>query len=254
MVAEELKALVRSAGLAPGARLPTENELGARFAVSRTVVREAISRLRSEGIVEARQGRGVFVSAVAATQRFAVDWDRVRGLPATVELMQLRMAVEVESAGLCAQHRTGAEAAGLRDLLDRIDASLAGQEAPPIIYDFEFHLAIARASRNPYILQMLKVLEPLVVSRFGLNAQIDRGFTAEYSGVARVEHEAIVRAIDGRREAEARRTMRRHLANSIDRLTRLAGRLRKINEAASPSGPSPSDRARVDPLSIELDE
>ena len=252
MVAEELKTLVLSADMAPGAQLPTESELCVRYSVSRTVVREAISRLRSEGMVEARQGRGVFVCPVAANRRFTVDWDRVRTLPATVELMQLRMGVEVESAGLCAQRRSDEEAAGLRDLLDGIDACLAGHETPPIIYDFEFHLAVARASRNPYILQMLKFLEPSVVSRFSLSAQLDRSFTAEYSGVARAEHEAIVRAIDSRHEAEARKAMRRHLANSIDRLARLAGRINEIKEAVPSAGPPP-DRIVIDRLPINLD-
>ena len=257
MLAEELKTLVLSAGLAPGAQLPTEGELCTRYSVSRTVVREAISRLRSEGIVETRQGQGVFVSETAVRSRFAVDWDHVRTLPATVELMQLRMGVEVESAGLSAQHRSDEEAAGLRALLRGIDAGLGRREAPPIIYDFEFHLAIARASRNAYILQMLKFLEPLVVSRFSLSAQIDRSFTAEYSGVARAEHEAIVRAIDARHGAEARKAMRRHLTNSIDRLTRLAGRLSAILEAVSPPEPLPDlmlrDRLVIDGLPARPD-
>ena len=257
MVTEELKTLVLSTGMAPGVQLPTEAELCVRYSVSRTVVREALSRLRSEGLVEVRQGRGVFVSELAATRPFAVDWDRVRTLPATVELMHLRMGVEVESAGLCAERRTDEEAAALRDLLDGIDASLAGRETPPVIYDFEFHLAIARASRNRYILQMLKFLEPLVVSRFSLSLQIDRSFTAEYAGVARTEHEAIMRAIAIRHEAEARTAMRRHLVNSIDRLTRLASRLNKIKAADPSSSPAPDrtlpDRLFADRPPIDVD-
>ena len=70
-------------------------------------MREAIIRLRSEGVLVARQGIGVFVGE-GHSSRFEVDWNAIRTLPKTIMLIELRMAVEVESAGLCAERRTKA--------------------------------------------------------------------------------------------------------------------------------------------------
>ncbi|TIW14652.1 MAG: FadR family transcriptional regulator, partial [Mesorhizobium sp.] len=99
-------------------QLPTEAELCAEYDVSRTVVREAVARLRSEGMVVPQQGRGMFVSETPAPRNFSIPDEALRTLPETIALLELRLSVEVESAGLCAERRTDKEARDIRAMMD----------------------------------------------------------------------------------------------------------------------------------------
>ncbi|MES2433015.1 MAG: FadR/GntR family transcriptional regulator [Pseudomonadota bacterium] len=234
MVAEDLKKFIATSALKPGDQLPTESQLCEKYDVSRTVVREALSRLRSENILVVRQGKGVFVAELSPDRPFAVNWNALQGLPETLELMQLRLAVETESAGLCAVRRSAKDLAHIHVLLASIDADTASNESPQIIYDYAFHLAIAQASGNAYIFQFLKFLEPVIVSRFSINEPLNRQFSIEYAKIARLEHQAIIRAIEKQDEAAARSAMRKHLSNSIARLSKLAAHLNE--PAVNPIG------------------
>src|ERR1700746_1497997 len=89
---------IRAGHLASGEKLPTEQELIAQFGVSRTVIREAMASLRSEGLVVSRQGSGVFVADHQATT-FRIVSDELHSLTEIENVMQLRIAVELEAAG-----------------------------------------------------------------------------------------------------------------------------------------------------------
>src|SRR5215471_18216082 len=106
---ERLSAEILSGQLAPGARLPTEQDLIATTGVSRTVVREAIAALRAEGLVITRQGAGAFV-AERARRPFRIDPAALGSLREVLAIMELRTGIEVEAAGLAA------ERAGLGDV------------------------------------------------------------------------------------------------------------------------------------------
>src|SRR6476620_1980344 len=103
---EELKRRILSGEIAPGDKLPAENSLVEEFGVSRTVVREAISRLQAAGLVETYQGRGSFVLALPATEGFAVGAERVRTHRDVLDMIDFRIGVESEAAGLAAERRT----------------------------------------------------------------------------------------------------------------------------------------------------
>ncbi|TIT91485.1 MAG: FadR family transcriptional regulator, partial [Mesorhizobium sp.] len=125
VVAESLAEKIRSGRLQPGAQLPTEAELCAEYDVSRTVVREAVARLRSEGMVVPQQGRGMFVSETPVPRNFSIPDEALRTLPETIALLELRLSVEVESAGLCAERRTDKEARDIRAMMEQVDAQQA---------------------------------------------------------------------------------------------------------------------------------
>ena len=72
-VCEALTQLIRGNDFPPGSRLPSEMGMAGRFGVSRTVIREAVSRLKSEGLVETRQGSGVFVREENMQAPFRID-------------------------------------------------------------------------------------------------------------------------------------------------------------------------------------
>lgn len=222
VVAESLAGKIRSGSLAPGAQLPTEIELCAEYDVSRTVVREAVARLRSEGLVIPHQGRGMFVSDATAPRNFSIPDEALKTLPETIALLELRLSVEVEAAGLCAERRTDAEASGIGDLMEQVDAQHADPAAVQIHYDYDFHLAIAKASRNEFMHGFLAYLRPMIVPRHQLGYVVAPELKDRYYERIHKEHRAIVDAI-GRQDAEAaRKAMRRHLNNSLDRVRALA--------------------------------
>lgn len=222
LVAESLGEKIRSGRLGLGTRLPTEAELCAEYEVSRTVVREAVARLRSEGLVIPEQGRGMFVSESPASRNFSIPDDALKTLPETVALLELRLSVEVEAAGLCAERRTDAEAAAIRALMEQIDARQDDPGATQIHYDYDFHLAIAEATRNPFILGFLSYLRPIIVPRFQLGHVVVPELKQAYYARMHTEHGAVVDAIERRDGRIARQAMRRHLANSLERVRALA--------------------------------
>ena len=112
-VAEALAAEIQAERLAPGDRLPTESALSAQFGVSRTVVREALSRLKSLGMVEPRQGSGVYVCQ-AGIPPLAFDVQRAVSKEAVIQMAEVRRALEAEVAALAAQRRTRSDLKRLR--------------------------------------------------------------------------------------------------------------------------------------------
>ncbi len=224
VVAKDLQEMIRREKLKPGERIPTEAELCIKYGVSRTVIREAIIRLRSDGVLVARQGIGVFVGEGAAS-RFEVDWSAIRTLPKTIMLMELRMAVEVESAGLCAERRTKADAVHIRRLMENVDAQHRDPKSTAVLYDYRFHLAIAKASKNPHIFQFLSFMAPVVMPRVKLSAIVDDGAKEAYYRMIHQEHERIVVAIEKADDGAAREYMRAHIAAAIKRLRTLVASL-----------------------------
>ncbi|MFN3823385.1 MAG: FadR/GntR family transcriptional regulator [Pseudorhodobacter sp.] len=221
VVFEGLLDQIRSGKLGPGAQLPTEAELCLSFEVSRTVVREAIARLRAEGLVIPRQGKGVFVSE-APPGTFSIPEQDLDALPQTLALLELRIGVEVEAAGLCAERCTEAEALAIRVEMERVDASHPDPESARVHYDHDFHLLIARGSQNPQIADFLGYLCSQIGPRLQLNYVLLPTLKDAYFDRIHAEHLAIVEAIERRDPERARRSMRLHLANSLERLRALA--------------------------------
>lgn len=222
IVAESLAEKIRSGALGPGVQLPTEAELCAEYDVSRTVVREAVARLRSDGMVVPHQGRGMFVSETPAKRGFSIPADALKTLPETVALLELRMSVEVEAAGLCAERRTDAEAAEIRGLMEQVDARHDDPSSVQIHYDYDFHLAIAKAARNEFMHGFLDYLRPMIVPRFQLGYVVAPGQKERYYERIHGEHRRIVDAIEQRDSGAARQAMRKHLSNSLKRVRALA--------------------------------
>lgn len=222
IVAEDLSEKIRSGLLQPGAQLATEAELCAEYNVSRTVVREAVARLRSEGMVIPQQGRGMFVSEAPLPRNFSIPDEALKTLPETIALLELRLSVEVEAAGLCAERRTDVEARAIRDLMEQVDARHENPASIQIHYDYDFHLAIAKATRNEFIHGFLNYLRPIIVPRFQLGHVVAAGFKDAYYARIHAEHRSIVHAIERQDGRAARQAMRKHLCNSLERIRALA--------------------------------
>ena len=113
-----LAADITGGKLAPGSRLPTEQEMIAATGVSRTVVREAVAHLRAEGLVITRQGVGAFV-AENVRRPFRIDFDESSSLREVLNVMELRTGMEIEAAGLAADRATPAALKKVSDCVRR---------------------------------------------------------------------------------------------------------------------------------------
>ena len=112
-LAADLRSRIDSGALQPGQRLPTELALAAQYAASRTVVREAVSRLRSGGLLVARQGSGVFFAAPDAARPLDFDVAVFTNLDAVLEVVEVRRTLEAEVAALAATRATPAQRAAI---------------------------------------------------------------------------------------------------------------------------------------------
>ncbi|GGF15857.1 GntR family transcriptional regulator [Aliidongia dinghuensis] len=214
---EQLGGDIRAGRYKPAERLPTEQELMARFEVSRTVVREAVASLKAEGLVVTRQGSGAFVAQNPTGKPFRIVSDDLRSITEILNVLQLRLAVEVEAAGLAATARTGVMLEDMSRCLDRIDEAVeAGSFA--IEVDYEFHLAIARATGNPYFERFMRFLGTVLIPRQTVRAGMDDPRARrDYLAQVQAEHRAIFAAIAVGDPEAARRAARAHLEASRER-------------------------------------
>jgi DNA-binding FadR family transcriptional regulator len=200
---------------APNEQLPTEQDMIASFGVSRTVVREAIAALKAEGLVEARQGAGIFV-ATNPQRPFRIDPLGIRCVRDVLELMELRMSVEVESAGLAANRRTAAQMRAIRQTLQDFKRAIRADEAA-VDADFEFHCAVGAATNNHFYLSFLRYLGSFSIPRHSIHG--DDGNVRErraYLEGVLAEHRAVADAINEKDSDTAREAMRLHLKRGHD--------------------------------------
>ncbi len=221
-VAEDLAQKITGGLLTPGDKLPTEADLCDRYEVSRTVVREAVARLRSDGLLISEQGRGMFVAEKMPSQKFEIDEDALEALPETISLLELRLSVEVEAAALCAKRRSQEDADRIRKEMERVDSQHSDPDTVEIHYDFAFHLIIAKASGNPFFYSFLSFLQKIIVPRYRLSTLVSQQLKDSYYERIHDEHEAIVVAIEEQNPVAAREAMRSHLKNSLARLRALS--------------------------------
>jgi GntR family transcriptional repressor for pyruvate dehydrogenase complex len=212
-VRDALRARIAEGEFKPGDRLPSEARLTEGFGVSRTVVREAIAALRSDGLVEPRQGAGVFVLPPPPPDDLAfqnVDPARVSSL---IEMLELRTAVEGDAAAFAALRRSPAQEEAIIEAFQHFrQLALAGQ--PTSDADFAFHMAVAEAANNPRFAEFLRLTGTALIPRSAVGDGTDPAITPEYSRRLIEEHETIVAEIQNGNEDAARAAMRAHLRGS----------------------------------------
>ena len=221
---------VRAGGMSPGDKLPTESEIMRIQGVSRTVVREAISHLQAAGLVETRHGIGTFVLEPAPAHHLGIDPGTVITMRDVLAILELRISLETEAAGLAANRRSEAQLQQLRTALDAfLDG--AGKGGDTVVSDVQFHLLIAQASGNRYFHDILSHLGSNIIPRARINsAKLAQDEPASYLERVTREHEDIFNAISRQDPEAARAAMRTHLSNSRERLRRA----QELIEAGNP--------------------
>jgi len=227
-VADQLARRVESGELAPGQRLPTELQLSERFGVSRNVVREAVSRLKSMGLLVSRQGAGVFVAPREQARPLAFDPSVLQSLEDVVQVVEVRRALEGEVAALAAQRITPAKARALRKALDTLDAAVA-QGADGVEEDLAFHRCIAQATGNPQFERLLTFLEQYQRDAMRVT-RTNESMHGAFMRAVRREHEAIAAAVIAGDANAARRAAVRHMVNAAVRIKGLDAPARRTLE------------------------
>jgi DNA-binding FadR family transcriptional regulator len=215
ILVEDLTRLIGQGAIKVGEKLPPEKLITEEHGVSRTVVREAISQLQSHGLVETRHGIGTFVVRQVADQP-QPDTDRTLG--DVLAVIELRMAVEVDAAGLAASRRDESHLARMAAALAILDTAEV-QRADAVKADYEFHQQIALATDNRYFADINEHLGTELIPRTRLNsAALGNTEPTEYNARLQHEHQAIYRTIANGDAAGAKAAMRTHLSNIRERL------------------------------------
>ena len=211
---------IRDGRLPNGSKLPREADLMAEFGVSRTVVREAMSRLQAAGMVDTRHGIGTFVLGLGDASQFRIAPDQLGTLQDVIAVLELRIAIETEGAGLAARRRSDADVVALRSALEAFDAAVEeGRDA--VGPDFQFHLEIARATQNPRFAELMNALGGSMIPRARLEDKGEMPSRVDYLRSVQAEHQNILDAIVRQDADAARAAMRTHLSNSRERRRRL---------------------------------
>lgn len=214
-LAGKLREEIVSGRVRLGERLATEQQISQTYGVSRPTVREAIGRLKHDGLVVTRQGAGVFVSDPAASvfRLNITDYSDTEEMRAIVELL---MAVEAAATGHAATRRSDADLAAIRTQLEAMQAAIEKGE-PGVNADVAFHRAIIEATKNAFFRDLSDFLDRRVRNFI----RMARANTAKTEGLTQAvqrEHVAIFAAIAAKDAPAARSAAETHLKNAAARL------------------------------------
>jgi len=203
-------------GLYPGgSKLPGEVECAAAFEVSRPVVRQALARLRSEGLVVSRQGAGTFVAESLASE--ALRYGPLTSVPDVQRCLEFRILIECEAAATAARQRTDAE---LQEITRRKRLYESASQASDAAKDddFGFHLEIAKATGNRFLIITLQALKQQILFGIGLIKSLSPSDPETRLQRVKSEHDAIHEAIARQDPGAARDAMHSHLQAGLSRL------------------------------------
>ncbi|MBD9497936.1 FadR/GntR family transcriptional regulator [Ensifer sp. ENS01] len=215
VVYDGIVALIARGDLRLNSRLPSETDLSTRFAVSRPVVREALGRLREDGVVVSRQGSGTYVKRQpdVAVLRFA----QVGSLADVQRCFEFRAGHEAAAAALAAERWQEEDLQNLREALEVLERCVKTGTVG-IEEDRQFHEAVARATRNPYYISIQESLAPHIATGMNITRQLSLLRTPERLRSVQSEHDAIFEAIGQRDSEGARLAMQRHILNARQRM------------------------------------
>ena len=218
-IANKLSRLIQAQKLAPGDRLPSERGLSEQFSVSRPVIREALSRLKSEGLISIKRGVGVFVTERDPRGAFKIQDIDIEEKISITHVMELISTIEVAATRLAAARRSNEDLKQIRKCLIGMEYAIAsdrlGDEE-----DYEFHQAIVLATHNPYFKTLSQHIEHTarrMIRRLRSNTKTRHTNLIE---AVQTEHQTIFNAIQAGDPAAAEQAARKHLENAEKRLVK----------------------------------
>ena len=219
-VVQHLQLQIQSGQIKPGDKLPTESAVMSDLGVSRTVVREAISRLQASGQVETRHGIGTFALEAPTTHNFRIAEQDMATIDDVIAVLELRISLETEAAGLAAQRATPEQLTAMANALHGFATAIHSQ-SDAVPSDYQFHMEVAKATGNRHFADLMTYLGTHIIPRTRIQTA-DQAPEGRQAYLERVhgEHESIYNAIRNHDTESARAAMRTHLSNSRDRLRR----------------------------------
>lgn len=212
---------IKSGAYGVDERLPTEHALAAEFQVSRPVVRDALQRLRDQGLIYSRRGAGSFVREHGI--KVPLGFGPMENLSDLEHCYDFRLTIEPQAAAMAAARRSDASLHKIKTALALLrDAT--NRQAHRADADFMFHLAIAQASGNPYFATAMKALEDHIAVGMRFHGLSLKSTSDGLSHVF-VEHTAVYQAILDKDQTAAETLMRAHITGSRDRLLSPRGSL-----------------------------
>jgi GntR family transcriptional repressor for pyruvate dehydrogenase complex len=209
-ITERLTELIDVQQLQPGDRITPERELAQQLGVSRHSVRQSLAALRATGVVEVRHGDGVFL---ARSPKELVPSLALELLEAQAEfpyIWEVRQAFEAQTARFAARRRTDADLRRMGESLEAMEASVASGEHG-VGGDRRFHEAVAAASHNPLMVQLMEQLADAFSRTSEASLSVDGQASRSLA-----DHREILQAIERQDEAEAAESMRRHLEGTTN--------------------------------------
>ncbi|KFB09387.1 FadR/GntR family transcriptional regulator [Nitratireductor basaltis] len=220
-VAAAINAAIESGKLRPGDRLPTEAALSETFGVARTVVREAISLLRYDGVVDSRRGVGAFITDTGTRSAFRISPSCFEKRKQIIQLLQLRTGVQAGASALAAENRSDAQLEEITaqfSEMERTDA-LGPDKALEARVDAEllFYRKITEASANEYYVEVTGMIEKNIQENLR-SAFLKNAAASEFGPHILDEHRAVLEAIKNGDAEKARQAARSRFERAAERL------------------------------------
>lgn len=216
-LAEKLAERIHSGEFKPGDKLTSERELSLEYAVSRTTVREALSQLKSMGLVEARAGSGVYVTENPDTKLFRMPAVDLGEDESFAQVMELLLAIEVAATRSAAIHRTPADLRAIRRELIGMEYAVA-RDMLGDQEDYNFHQAIVKATHNPYFVSLCSHLEYSARNVIRTARANTRRNLSDLMDAVQKEHQEIYEAIEAGDPERAANAAADHLNNALKRV------------------------------------
>lgn len=210
IIAEELQRIIESGLIKPGEKLDTIENLAKEYHVGRSTIREALSQLKARGLVESRQGGGTYVTNSMPTLSSFHDLPVSNSMELT-QLLQVRKIIEVGCIELAAQLRDDSHIEELERILNQMKDAIGNEEISQI-YDVNFHLAIAKASKNPFLQAMMESISTVMSRTIRDTRKLWLYSRKESADRLYDEHQQMLRAIIEQKPEAGIKVMRDHLS------------------------------------------
>ncbi len=219
-LSHRMATLIQRGEFGDDGKLPAEAELADRFGVSRPVIREALSRLRAMGFIVSRKGSGSYVrkrALLPMQTATMIGFGPLTSLAQVRQCFEFRLTVEGDAAYHAAQNRTPELLQTMRGALDRMqDAIVTGMVG--MNADYEFHVAIARASDNSFYEAVMEALRSPIEFAINLARNLAMTRPLEHMMTVQAEHVAMFEAIEAGDRDAARLAMRTHVEHACQRV------------------------------------
>lgn len=214
IVADDLQKQIKEGSLKPGDRLPTIDQLAVQYGVGKSTIREALSQLKARGLIQPRQGEGTFVKQ-DATGAFSNIPLTLTGNPEElVQLMEVRRLIEGGCASAAAKEADEQDLLKLFNIIKKMEAAVDNEELSRL-YDIQFHMGIAQASKNPFLVKIMETMSDAMNATIRDSRSLWMYESQQQNTQLYLDHKSIYEAIAAHNPDLAQQRIEAHLDNVV---------------------------------------